>query len=240
MRRRFPACRGTDGRPRRGLIGDRKIEIVYTGIRPGEKIHEIMVSEEEPPAGPGRVLTHPADPARLRPDDDPGPFERRIQLGDDVMDHEASRRSWQRLHVEDSRGRDSERCDEDRHGAGHAAGDHSPQPRHRRLDGRANTSWSTPARTTTRPQRRLLRDSGSDSPTAISASAATLREQVGQILAAWSSILREERPDRLLILGDTNSGLAALSPSGWGSPSTTWRPAIAASTIACPRRSTAA
>lgn len=29
------------------LIGDRKIEIKETGIRPGEKIHEIMVSEEE-------------------------------------------------------------------------------------------------------------------------------------------------------------------------------------------------
>lgn len=29
------------------LIGDREIKITYTGIRPGEKIHEIMVSEEE-------------------------------------------------------------------------------------------------------------------------------------------------------------------------------------------------
>ena len=31
----------------RALIGNRKIDIVFTGIRPGEKIHEIMVSEEE-------------------------------------------------------------------------------------------------------------------------------------------------------------------------------------------------
>ncbi len=29
------------------LINGREIPIVYTGIRPGEKIHEIMVSEEE-------------------------------------------------------------------------------------------------------------------------------------------------------------------------------------------------
>jgi len=29
------------------LVGNRDIPIVYTGIRPGEKIHEIMVSEEE-------------------------------------------------------------------------------------------------------------------------------------------------------------------------------------------------
>jgi FlaA1/EpsC-like NDP-sugar epimerase len=31
----------------RALIGDRQIETVVTGIRPGEKIHEILVSEEE-------------------------------------------------------------------------------------------------------------------------------------------------------------------------------------------------
>jgi UDP-glucose 4-epimerase len=29
------------------LIGDRDISTVFTGIRPGEKIHEILVSEEE-------------------------------------------------------------------------------------------------------------------------------------------------------------------------------------------------
>lgn len=31
----------------RALVGDRDIEILETGIRPGEKIHEILVSEEE-------------------------------------------------------------------------------------------------------------------------------------------------------------------------------------------------
>jgi FlaA1/EpsC-like NDP-sugar epimerase len=29
------------------LIGDRKTKISITGVRPGEKMHEIMVSEEE-------------------------------------------------------------------------------------------------------------------------------------------------------------------------------------------------
>ena len=29
------------------LMGDKKVPISYTGIRPGEKVHEIMVSEEE-------------------------------------------------------------------------------------------------------------------------------------------------------------------------------------------------
>jgi FlaA1/EpsC-like NDP-sugar epimerase len=31
----------------KAVMGDRQMQIVYTGIRPGEKIHEIMVSEEE-------------------------------------------------------------------------------------------------------------------------------------------------------------------------------------------------
>jgi UDP-glucose 4-epimerase len=31
----------------KALIGDRKIEITETGIRPGEKMHEILISEEE-------------------------------------------------------------------------------------------------------------------------------------------------------------------------------------------------
>lgn len=33
----------------RALVGDRDIEIKVTGIRPGEKIHEIMISQEEAP-----------------------------------------------------------------------------------------------------------------------------------------------------------------------------------------------
>ncbi len=31
----------------KAMIGDREIEVTFTGIRPGEKLHEIMVSEEE-------------------------------------------------------------------------------------------------------------------------------------------------------------------------------------------------
>jgi UDP-glucose 4-epimerase len=29
------------------MIGGRKIEVIVTGIRPGEKVHEILVSDEE-------------------------------------------------------------------------------------------------------------------------------------------------------------------------------------------------
>jgi len=44
---RAPACLITD--VAKALIGNRKIEIKNTGIRPGEKMYEIMVSDEEAP-----------------------------------------------------------------------------------------------------------------------------------------------------------------------------------------------
>src|SRR6202161_2847601 len=44
---RAPAARMVDGAE--ALIGDRPIDTQVTGIRPGEKIHEIMVSDEEAP-----------------------------------------------------------------------------------------------------------------------------------------------------------------------------------------------
>lgn len=42
---KIPAARITD--VAKALIGDRKIETVVTGIRPGEKVHELMISPEE-------------------------------------------------------------------------------------------------------------------------------------------------------------------------------------------------
>ena len=44
---RAPSSHMTD--VAKALIGDRKIEIKNTGIRPGEKLYEIMVSDEEAP-----------------------------------------------------------------------------------------------------------------------------------------------------------------------------------------------
>src|SRR4051812_20088958 len=43
-------------------------------------------------------------------------------------------------------------------------------------------------------------------------------EQVGEILGKSETLLREHRPDRLLILGDTNSGLTALVARRLGIP----------------------
>lgn len=42
---KVPAARIVD--VAKALIGDRKIFIVFTGVRPGEKVHEILVSDEE-------------------------------------------------------------------------------------------------------------------------------------------------------------------------------------------------
>lgn len=42
---KVPAARITD--LARAVMGEKDLPIIYTGIRPGEKIHEIMVSEEE-------------------------------------------------------------------------------------------------------------------------------------------------------------------------------------------------
>ena len=42
---RVPAAKVTD--IANALIGNQKIETIVTGIRPGEKVHEILVSEEE-------------------------------------------------------------------------------------------------------------------------------------------------------------------------------------------------
>ena len=43
-------------------------------------------------------------------------------------------------------------------------------------------------------------------------------EQMGRILSASEKILRDERPDRLLILGDTNSGLSSVMAKRLGIP----------------------
>jgi UDP-N-acetylglucosamine 2-epimerase (non-hydrolysing) len=46
----------------------------------------------------------------------------------------------------------------------------------------------------------------------------TFSEQIGGILAESEKVIRAERPDRLLILGDTNSGLAAVVAKRMGVP----------------------
>src|SRR3989442_4934268 len=46
----------------------------------------------------------------------------------------------------------------------------------------------------------------------------TFGEQIGQILTRSEQVLRQVHPDRLLILGDTNSGLVAILAKRMGIP----------------------
>jgi len=46
----------------------------------------------------------------------------------------------------------------------------------------------------------------------------TMMQQVGAILTGCEKIINEQRPDRLLILGDTNSGLSAIAAKRMGIP----------------------
>src|SRR5436190_22939444 len=52
----------------------------------------------------------------------------------------------------------------------------------------------------------------------LAARGAGFGEQIGKILAASEPILRNERPDRVLILGDTNSSLVAIVAKRLGFP----------------------
>ncbi|HWW76646.1 MAG TPA: UDP-N-acetylglucosamine 2-epimerase (non-hydrolyzing) [Pyrinomonadaceae bacterium] len=52
----------------------------------------------------------------------------------------------------------------------------------------------------------------------LGARGATFGEQIGQIIALSERVMREERPDRLLLLGDTNSALSAVVAKRLGIP----------------------
>jgi UDP-glucose 4-epimerase len=74
----------------RALIGERNIEIEYVGIRPGEKVHEVLVSEEEAPRTYERddyMAIQPILP-ELRPSQAEGaPFQgREYSSADNVVD----------------------------------------------------------------------------------------------------------------------------------------------------------
>jgi FlaA1/EpsC-like NDP-sugar epimerase len=89
---RVPAAKMTDIAA--ALIGDREIEVKVTGIRPGEKIHEVLVSEEEAARtyDRGEYLSIEPILPELRPENPPGkPFEdREYSSGNELIDLEGA------------------------------------------------------------------------------------------------------------------------------------------------------
>ena len=74
------------------LIGRRPIHIVVTGIRPGEKVHEILVSEEEchrTVLQGNHYVILPMLPELRTPDETTLPLEGEYTSADQVMDHTA-------------------------------------------------------------------------------------------------------------------------------------------------------
>ncbi|HZT60177.1 MAG TPA: polysaccharide biosynthesis protein [Pyrinomonadaceae bacterium] len=86
---RVPSARVTDIAA--ALVGDRKIETRVTGIRPGEKVHEILVSEEEAHRTLARgdyYAIRPMLPELLEEEKVENPLGREYSSADNVMTRE--------------------------------------------------------------------------------------------------------------------------------------------------------
>jgi len=101
---RVPSARIVD--LARALVGQRKIDIKITGIRPGEKVHEILVSEEERyrTVDRGRHYAIQSILPELRGSDEPqAALEGEYSSASDVMNYEdlCALLERQRLRLED-------------------------------------------------------------------------------------------------------------------------------------------
>ena len=80
----------------RAMVGDRKVAIEVTGIRPGEKMDEIMVSDEEARRTIGRGAYYailPMLPELIRHEDQRAPtvLTKEFSSGDEVLDLEGTK-----------------------------------------------------------------------------------------------------------------------------------------------------
>jgi UDP-glucose 4-epimerase len=97
----------------RALIGDRRVEVEITGIRPGEKIHEIMVSEEEAWRTferNGHYVITPLLPELARTGSGCPALNREYSSADSLMTQEETRRLLEthNLMLEQSAGKEGE------------------------------------------------------------------------------------------------------------------------------------
>ena len=78
----------------KALIGDRPIEMKYIGVRPGEKMHEILISEEEIHHTIKRGAYYVIRPMlpELRAEDEPftGVLEKEFSSADNLLDYEGT------------------------------------------------------------------------------------------------------------------------------------------------------
>jgi FlaA1/EpsC-like NDP-sugar epimerase len=91
----------------KALIGDRDIEVKITGIRPGEKVHEIMISEEERYRTVDRgkyYAIQPILPELRSPDDFPADLPGEYSSATELMDYDelCALLEAKRLRVEDA------------------------------------------------------------------------------------------------------------------------------------------
>jgi FlaA1/EpsC-like NDP-sugar epimerase len=94
---RVPSARISD--IAKALIGNLRIEIKVTGIRPGEKIHEVLVSEEEAIRTVRRgdhFAIRPMLPELCHPGENPPGFSGAYSSADDPMSFEEARRLVER------------------------------------------------------------------------------------------------------------------------------------------------
>ncbi len=84
------------------LIGDREIDLVYTGIRPGEKVHEILVSDEEAWRTFDRgeyYAIKPMLPELAQEEHDLQPLDKEYSSGECVMTMEETRQLLERYNL---------------------------------------------------------------------------------------------------------------------------------------------
>ena len=201
------------------MIGERDIETVVTGIRPGEKVHEILVSEEEAHRTSERAGHYVIEPMlpELQHSTGPRPLDRRILLRRRDRDRQRARLTSSPRPISSTRP------------WAHAPGVGAvkvmtvvgTRPELIRLSlvferlargGHREPPRPHGAELRRAPVGHLLRGAGLPEPDAyLGIRRRTSGEQIGEIIARSEAELLALRPDALLILGDTNSGLSAIA-----------------------------
>lgn len=97
---KVPAARIVD--VARALIGERDIDLVFTGIRPGEKVHEVLVASEEAwrtYERNGYYAIQPMLPELVKEEVGVQPLNKEYSSGDSLMTEQEIRELLERYHL---------------------------------------------------------------------------------------------------------------------------------------------